>query len=706
LKRGPIYLVLCPPWADPAVPPMGVSCLSEHLNQSGEEVVLFDLNGELYRLLKQSPEDAEILCRQFNRPSVGKFWEFDAFPLWPDGFWRATESLWGEVVRSWIEDVGSAKPDLIGFSIYGDNLYPSVELAKKAKEVCPSAKIAFGGPSYYFLLSEMELFGTTVDAIHQGEGEMAITRMLERIRSGRHFAEIGGTDWWDKGSLRTAQRPVEYLPADQLPLPRFRQLSLNLYDRTRTQIMLSRGCPHCCSFCNDRALLGPYRHVSLNGALDYLEWMAEIGYRELQFNDLNINANPSFLLKLCRGIVDRALSLKWNAEASFFGMTEELIDRMAEAGCWNLVWGLESGSPKMLELMNKKIDLDRARDLLRHAHRAGIRVLINLIAGHPGETDEDIEKTLRFVESVRDSIDGASTVNSLSVVPKSTLWNRAGEYGIRFLDPFSPLLWETSDQPVSKRLHSLSRLLDGLKRMNINWKGTDYNRLHSLNERTTRPLQRITKGPVTAVFRQNGLELSFRGIPITVLPGFYFDVDILGQRYHSPKAAWQMQGDGSPIEATWPGAPITAFLRMQQQDDRLLLRLSIRSKNEVAASRIKSGLILSDEYAAWKIEEVEDSFPPSSAFSGKYWLVVGPEGSPGPLRKGFRFPWNSGILSVVPKKESSLPIAKIKFLGILDHPVIQAHCPGVALSAYKLGDIALSTEEMEIVSMHIRLRNV
>ncbi|TBR21314.1 radical SAM protein [bacterium] len=191
-----------------------------------------------------------------------------------------------------------------------------------------------------------------------------------------------------------------------------------------------------CSFCVQNAKYDNPQPPSLGeveGSLDKLSALAAAGYEYLVFSDEALS--PSVLKALSEGILRRGLKLKWSCrcriETSF---TPEILARMREAGCYEILFGLESASARMLKLMEKHdkgLDLDAVRALWRRCDAAGIGVHITMIAGFPGDTPEDSALTADFVsEALRGVRHATFKLNYFSLFPDTPVFNAPERFGV------------------------------------------------------------------------------------------------------------------------------------------------------------------------------------------------------------------------------------------------------------------------------------
>jgi MoaA/NifB/PqqE/SkfB family radical SAM enzyme len=219
----------------------------------------------------------------------------------------------------------------------------------------------------------------------------------------------------------------------------------------------SRGCIWKCKFCSSCNVWPGYAQMS--GDRMFAEIMCQKrllpGKYHVEFYDLLANGDISSLSRFTELILD---DQKINSGKNFFGwkinavirpeMTPDLLSKMRKANCKDIIYGLESGSQKILDLMGKKYDPGVALRVLADSRKAGIHTTANFMFGFPGETEEDFSHTLGILRSAAPSLDRVyASATFTSLEEGSYLTANKHEFGIRETGPdrFHNLYWETED---------------------------------------------------------------------------------------------------------------------------------------------------------------------------------------------------------------------------------------------------------------------
>jgi radical SAM superfamily enzyme YgiQ (UPF0313 family) len=235
-------------------------------------------------------------------------------------------------------------------------------------------------------------------------------------------------------------------------------------------LLFGRGCPNECSFCNDHRFLHGYRRRSAERLLEEISFLkARYLAHDFVFNDLILNADLSGLREFCSAAVSRGVRMAFTGQASINPrMTKEDFALLARTGCASLVFGVESFSDKVLSAMKKRFIARDALKTLRMCKDAGIKPLINLIVGFPGETEEDFNTTLEAVRSNADLIHAVSSASMCMVTARSPLEQTPEKFGICLPEKNHWRLWKTRDGSNNyevrfARLQKLLQLLDELQ---------------------------------------------------------------------------------------------------------------------------------------------------------------------------------------------------------------------------------------------------
>ncbi|MCX6821052.1 MAG: radical SAM protein [Candidatus Aenigmarchaeota archaeon] len=280
-----------------------------------------------------------------------------------------------------------------------------VETVRAVKAANAQAKVYVMGPHGTSRPSDIWKM-TMPDGIIVGEPELAIIDVCKSVRQ----SCIEGMYVETPGGIAFVPRK-KFLDLNELPMPAFDLLPMEKYSYEIlgdhfALFEASRGCPHSCTFCSAKQMYGPqYRIKSADRLADEVERaVKELGVRNAYFIDLEFTmdseANRANVERLCELLVERKLGLKWACQTRADAVDEVLLKKMKEAGCEVVHFGVETGSQKVLESINKRVTFKQVEAAVRAAERAGMRTVAFFMFGLPGESEADMDETIEFAKKL------------------------------------------------------------------------------------------------------------------------------------------------------------------------------------------------------------------------------------------------------------------------------------------------------------------
>jgi anaerobic magnesium-protoporphyrin IX monomethyl ester cyclase len=290
------------------------------------------------------------------------------------------------------EVLAALKADLYGLSCWTANRRGVALVAGEIKRLSPSAHVVVGGPHATPLAREMLVHHAAIDTVCVGESETSFLELVDRLDKGEPTAGIAGTAFRAGGAVHLLEDRPAIEDLDTVASP---------HDYFDTHIvMTSRGCPWRCTFCGAEASWGrSYRAQSVAYVLDALEKaVARAPVKMIQIKDDTFTTNRKRVVELCRAIRARDIGFLWSCDTRVDVLGDELLREMRLAGCERLSLGVESGSQKILDAIDKKITPDEIIASSALAKKYGIKLRYYMMVGNRGETRETFAETLRFLE--------------------------------------------------------------------------------------------------------------------------------------------------------------------------------------------------------------------------------------------------------------------------------------------------------------------
>lgn len=415
-----VVLLMVPP-AEPRMPSLRLASVIQYLRQQGCLAQPLDLNGHLYR--ESSAAQRELWSTQNDTRHIA------------NGF---TSGSLGQMLDAVLEALAQSSIKVLGLLVnrYGTGL--AVHLARRLKQRLPHLIVIAHGedinhPECRDELSQQE----ATDYFVVGEEEISLNDLLTPLLQGQEVEAMPGVLPASHLPHQFSFQPREPADLDALPLPTFSDISLDDYvlpsSGRHLQLQTSRGCISHCAFCQDVPLQGSaFRMFSPEAISFHLALLKEQhGLQQVEFSDLILNGEPQRLMEWCEDIAQQGLGIIWTGQCTFVeGMTEEVMRAMRLAGCISLCFGLESGSNRILTAMGKPYDTALASSVLHAGCQAGLHVAVNLMAGFPGETEQEFQQTLDFLHGHHQCINELHTVSTCEIRSGCRLSSTPDAFGV------------------------------------------------------------------------------------------------------------------------------------------------------------------------------------------------------------------------------------------------------------------------------------
>jgi radical SAM superfamily enzyme YgiQ (UPF0313 family) len=326
---------------------------------------------------------------------------------------------------------------VIGLSCMA-NLLPFTILAMKAlHERYPDRRIVLGGVGSKAVEDQLLRGFEWIDLICRGEGELTGPELLGALRRGSDLATVAGLSW------RNAAGAVYHNPdrqrlrdLDAIAFPAFDKVDLKRY--AGYGMMTSRGCPYPCTFCSVAPVwnLESYSRSPANIVAEMAHLHREAGVDLFLFQDEFFVSGKRQVMEFCRELRRSGLPVEWKAFGRVNLTDQEMMRAMADAGCLELRFGIESGSDRVLERIRKGFTAAESLALIPQAVEIFPRVDAFYVWGFPFETLEDFNQSLFQMVSFR--MMGARILPSLlSLLPQTEIYR---EYAGRAALEFCPWL--------------------------------------------------------------------------------------------------------------------------------------------------------------------------------------------------------------------------------------------------------------------------
>ncbi len=346
------------------------------------------------------------------------------------------------------------KPSIIGIYVNLMTKPNVLEIIQYIKTNFPQCTVILGGPEVRY--SAENFLKHRADYIVLGEGEETMTELLHVLKTKGIVESIAGLAFIDGGKFVQTPEREKIKDLDHLPIPNRKKIDLSLYlhawekhhGKNAISVSTMRGCPYTCKWCS-RAVYGlSYRRRSPEKVVEELEWIKkEYNPDSLWFVDDVFTISHKWMEGFQAELKKKNLLIPYECITRADRMNEEVINMLKETGCFRVWIGAESGSQKVIDLMDRRVDVKQVREMILLTKKYGIETGTFIMLGYPGETEEDIEETIQhlkqsnpdyFTITVAYPIRGTELYEEVEALQTSTLdWSTTTDRQIEFKRTYS-----------------------------------------------------------------------------------------------------------------------------------------------------------------------------------------------------------------------------------------------------------------------------
>ncbi len=338
------------------------------------------------------------------------------------------------------ERISRLQPRIVGITVMTATAIQANLIARLIKEVDNSIKTVMGG-IHAEVLPEECLRNKAVDVVVRGDGEVTFSNFCTAVLKGESYRDIPGLSFRDNNII--VHNPDAELIKDLnlLPMPSYHLVPMHRYHPAvgayrklpAINMLMTRGCPGRCSFCNSASTPLRIRDAGIIFN-EILRLRKQYGIREIQFYDDTFVISKKNVLKFCALMKESKLGITWTAFARSDCIDEEMARAMRKGGCHQVMIGVESADQNVLRQMGKPIPLEKTEKAIKIVRDAGIEVRCTFIYGCEGETMDSMRKTLDFALKLDSDI---ALFNIATPYPGTRLFNWAKSKGYLMTEEWS-----------------------------------------------------------------------------------------------------------------------------------------------------------------------------------------------------------------------------------------------------------------------------
>lgn len=368
-------------------PPLGLISLSAYLNKYGHNTMVYDMNVEV-KSNEEIPNFLENLEKEFDLSDT-----------------------------------------YFGISFLTPYVYSSYEIATLLKAKYPNSKILAGGAHATFMADEV-LSSEDIDFVVRGEGELSLLKIIQ----GEKPEEIDGISYKsienDQVEIKHNKDVERIKDINDLPFPDYHQLKMDKYEPIlgsyrklpAANIITTRGCPGKCNFCCKT--FG--QKVSFKTPSKIIEevklLIKDYKVKHINFYDDTFTLNKTRIIEFCDQLLSENLNIEWTCFARIDTMDEEILQKMKEAGCYQVMYGVENFDQNILDSLAKGISVEKIEEVLNLTRTVGIITRVSVMVGNISDTWDTYNANIKALKRLKPDI----LVSSIfTPIPGSQLYDWA-----------------------------------------------------------------------------------------------------------------------------------------------------------------------------------------------------------------------------------------------------------------------------------------
>jgi anaerobic magnesium-protoporphyrin IX monomethyl ester cyclase len=324
-------------------------------------------------------------------------------------------------------------PDLIGIPMFSNTIHVAYKFVDFLFSQEEEWLLVLGGPHPTACAQDILTIFEKCDFVLRGESEDSIVDLVRCIEGNNDFNTVYGLSYRNGNKIIHNPDVVLNNKIDDIPFPARKLLDSaykkNTYWRighkkTTDIIITSRGCPYNCNFCFK--VSDKFRCRSPENIIEELIQIRSKGIKSVHIMDDLFTSNKSRCFKILKLINEQKLGMEFKVRARVDLICEELLIELKNAGVKSIVYGIESGAQKMLDLMNKRTTVKMNYNAIALTKKVGLQCYVDVLIGHPGETPKTILETEQLLLKAKPT---AVNLSIMYPFPNTIVYNQAKAEG-------------------------------------------------------------------------------------------------------------------------------------------------------------------------------------------------------------------------------------------------------------------------------------
>lgn len=381
--------------------------------------------------------------------------------------------------KSLVNYLKDKKPEILAIYTNLMTKLNVLDVIKQAKELIPNVKVVLGGPDVTY--NTKDYLDNGADFIVIGEGENTMHELADAIlRKESDFSNINGIAFLEgdkevKTKPRIKAREIDDLPTpnrDGIDISKYLKAWKDHHGESALNVSTQRGCPYTCKWCSTAVYGQSYRRRSAEKVVQELREINE-KYKPdtIWFVDDVFTVSHKWLNSFADELEKQQVRVKFECISRADRMNSEVIKTLKRAGCFRVWIGAESGSQKIIDAMDRRVSVDKVRQIIQETRQEGIQAGTFIMLGYPGETEEDINETIHhlkmsnpdhFTITVAYPIKGTSLYDEIENIQTEKLeWNKTTDRDRDFVRTYPRKYYDYAVTKVVNEVNYYKRKTEG-----------------------------------------------------------------------------------------------------------------------------------------------------------------------------------------------------------------------------------------------------
>ncbi len=315
-------------------------------------------------------------------------------------------------LTAFAEAIAKKRPQVVGLYVNLMTKFNILKMIRIAKDA--GAIVVLGGPEPPHYASEYLRHGA--DIIVRGEGELTLASLLPHLAQYRLTAldQVDGIAFLDDNGKVIETTPRSFISdlsqhpwpdREAIDLPAYMQVWKTHHGKSSVSVIHARGCPYTCTWCSHSVYGSTHRRRTPADAAEELLWIKETYHPDLiWYADDVFTINHRWFFEYQKELKNRNVRIPFECISRADRLNEQVVEALAEMGCFRLWNGSESGSQRILDAMNRKVEAADVRAKTQLLQKHGIETGMFIMLGYEGEELRDLEETVTHLKEANPDI--------------------------------------------------------------------------------------------------------------------------------------------------------------------------------------------------------------------------------------------------------------------------------------------------------------